>query len=190
MGQSLQDQLIGSGLVNKKQARKAAQDKKQQSQRKKKNKGGKPDNTPSEQQQIAREAAKAAETKRAQDKAQSEKANAERAEREAKAAAEQLIDRHRVAREPAPEDDPPYSYTMNGHIRRLPVSRNQRTRIANGRLAIVARGEQVFLIERRIAERLLEKIPERVCMVELAGEPETDPDDPYAGYEVPDDLMW
>ncbi len=188
MGQSLQDQLLNSGLANKKQARKAVQDKKSKNTRKKKNKSG-ANTGPTEQEQIAREAAEAAQAKRAQDKAQSEKANAERAAREEKAAAEQLIDRHRVAREPAPEADPPYSYTMGGRIRRLPVSRSQRTQLANGRLAIVARGEQVFLVERRIAERLIERIPDRVCMVEDTP-PETDPDDPYAGYEVPDDLMW
>ena len=42
MGQSLQDQLLNSGLANKKQARKAVQDKKSKSARKKKNKGGAP----------------------------------------------------------------------------------------------------------------------------------------------------
>lgn len=188
MGQSLQDQLLASGLANKKQARKAKQDKARQKPKKNQKKNAPAPDT--EQDRIAREAAAAAEAKRARDRQQSAAANEKRREKERRAAVDQLIARHVVAREPAPEDDPPYSFTMDGRIRRLSVSRNQRARLADGRLGIVRRGENSLLVERRIAERLIEMIPERVVLNTPTPSAADDPDDPYAGYEVPDDLMW
>ncbi|RJS93086.1 DUF2058 domain-containing protein [Salinisphaera sp. Q1T1-3] len=189
MGQSLQDQLLKAGLANSKQARKAQQDKtgKKNKNRKKKSQRA-PADAPSE---LSREVVAADAEKRRRDQERARRANAERAGRERSAAADQILAQNTIKREPAPEEDPPFSYTMEGRIRRLPVSRAQRAKLANGELGIVRRGGHTLLVDRATAERLAELIPKRISLAEKAPEAgPTDPEDPYAGYEVPDDLMW
>ncbi|WP_423821206.1 DUF2058 family protein [Salinisphaera sp. SPP-AMP-43] len=185
MGQSLQDQLLQAGIAKPKQAKKARQDKTKR--KKAARKSGQ--NATAEEQALSKKVAADDAARREADRRRAQAANAERAQRERAAQAKQIVEDHRVAIDKPAEDDPPYSYNMNGRIRRLPVSRAQRQQLANGQLAIVRHFGDTSLVDRETAERLETLIPKKVWRI-VAQPSEPDPDDPYAGYEVPDDLMW
>lgn len=185
MGQSLQDQLLNAGIAKPKQAKKARQDKTRRN--KAARKSGKPQATA--EQALSKEVDAAQAAKRAADRKRAQKANAEREQREQKRQVTQIIDENRIDIGTPPEGEPPYSYTVKGRIRRLPVSRDQRQRLANGKLAIVRYDGKTSLISTATAERLEALIPKSVFR-NSAPENTSDPDDPYADYEIPDDLMW
>lgn len=186
MGQSLQDQLLKAGIAKPKQAKKARQDKTRRN--KAARKSGQPQATA--EQKLAKEVDAAHAAKRAADRKRASKANAEREQREKKRQVIQIIDENRIEIETPSADEPPYSYTMKGRIRRLPVSRDQRQRLANGRLAIVRYDGNTSLVDIATAERLEALVPKAISRNNAPEDDASDPDDPYAGYEVPDDLMW
>ncbi|HET7313406.1 DUF2058 domain-containing protein [Salinisphaera sp.] len=186
MGQSLQDQLLKAGIAKPKQANKARQDKARKN--KAARRAGK--QSPTEQQNLSKEVDAAQAAKRQADRRRAQAANAEREQRERKRRAIQIIQENRIAIETPEADEPPYSYTVKGKIRRLPVSREQRRRLASGGLAIVRYDGATSLVDTATAERLEALIPKAISRVTETGNNAPDPDDPYAGYEVPDDLMW
>lgn len=185
MGQSLQDQLVNAGVAKPKQAKKARKDKTKRN--KAARKSGQPNST--EEQKLSREVDTAAANKRAADRKRAQATNAQREQREKKRQVIQIINENRVKIETPGEDEPAYSYTLKGRIRRLPVSRDQRQRLADGKLAIVRYDGETSLVKKAIAERLEQLAPQAVTR-NSPKQDTTDADDPYAGYEVPDDLMW
>lgn len=186
MAQSLQEQLLKAGIAKPKQAKKARQDKARRSKTARKQ--GNSQTT--EEQQLARQVDAAEAAKRAADRKRAQAANAERKQRENKRQAIQIIKDNRLEIETPPQDEPPYSYKIKGRIRRLPVSRKQRQRLADGKLAIVRYDGETSLVNIATAERLEQLIPKSMFRNDPAPQDTPDPDDPYAGFEVPDDLMW
>lgn len=186
MGQSLQDQLLKAGVAKPKQAKKARRDKTRSN--KAARKAGTSGNT--DQQDLSKDIAADQAAKREADRRRAKAANAEREQRERKRQAIQIISENRIATETPEADEPPYSYTVKGKIRRLPVSRDQRRRLADGKLAVVRYDGETSLVDAATAERLETLIPKAISRVTEAQKATPDPNDPYAGYEVPDDLMW
>jgi hypothetical protein len=58
-----------------------------------------------------------------------------------------------------------------------------------GRLVIVCQGENSELVPRVIADKIAERDATMVVRVNKTNN-EIDADDPYAAYQIPDDLMW
>jgi hypothetical protein len=54
---------------------------------------------------------------------------------------------------------------------------------------IVCQGEAIELVPRTIAEKIAERDPSIVVTVNRSATAIAE-DDPYAAYQVPDDLMW
>lgn len=185
MSSSLQDQLLQAGIAKPKQAKKARRDKAQRNKAARKQ--GQTGTTA--EQQLSREVQAAAAAKRAADRQRALKANAEREQRERKRQVIQIIDDNRIKIEAPPTDEPPYSYTLKGKIRRLHVSKGQRQQLAAGRLAIVHYDGKTSLINAATAERL-EKLTPKAVFRNTGSDDTPAADDPYAGFEVPDDLMW
>lgn len=186
MSQSLRDQLLKSGLASQKQARKARQSKGRSKKAARQNKS----QQTTEQQQLAQEVAAARKAQRQADRQRSADAKAQREQRERKRQAIAIIKQNRIAIETPSEDEPPYSYTIKGRIKRLPVNRSQRQKLADGRLAIVRYDGETSLVDIPTAERLETLIPQAVVRNPPRRDDKPDPNDPYAGYEIPDDLMW
>lgn len=185
MSSSLQDQLLQAGIAKPKQAKKARRDKAQRSKAARKQ--GQHKTTA--EQHLAREVEAARAAKRAGDRERAQKANAVRAQRESKRQMIQIIDDNRIKIEAPPADEPPYSYTLKGKIRRLHVSKGQRQQLAAGRLAIVHYDGKTSLVNAATAERLEQLTPKAVFRNSVSDDTPA-ADDPYAGFEVPDDLMW
>lgn len=184
MAKSLQEQLLQSGAAKPKQAKKARREKAQSE--KAARRAGK---TPAEQQELARQVAQAEARKREHDRQLNAEQKAQREARELDHSVAQIISRNRVASAADDRDSVAYSYTIATHIHRIEVSDSQRRDLAAGRLAVARHRDSAALVPRSVAQRLMEKIPEQVWLV-CAEEESPDADDPYAEYQVPDDLMW
>ena len=81
-----------------------------------------------------------------------------------------------------------YNFTHNNKIERIHVSAKVQEHLMAGRLVIVRIGEATELVPRVIADKIAERDASLVVQVKKAAE--VDPDDPYAAYKIPDDLMW
>ncbi|MBO9470861.1 DUF2058 domain-containing protein [Endozoicomonas sp. G2_2] len=184
MSKTLQEQLLQSGIAKPKQAKKARREKTRQAQAARRD--GK---TPDEQAALAREIAAKDAGKRDYDRRLNEQRKAQREAQEKQQMAAQIIDQNRIKAEGDGDNAVAYNYTVKGKIKRIMVSDAQRRSLAAGRMAIVRHRGNAALVTAAIAERLQPLIPERVWLA--TPEDDTpDPDDPYAAYQVPDDLMW
>jgi len=184
MAKSLQEQLLQSGLAKPKQVKKARREK-AVSEKAARKEG----RAPAEQQALQQQVAAAEAEKRERDKRLNAEQKAEREARELEHSVAQIIDRNRVAAQADSEEQVPYSYTIDKQIRRIEVSNEQRADLAQGRLAIVRHRDVSSLVPKAVAARLMEKVPAQVWLV-TSKEESVDADDPYAEYQVPDDLVW
>ena len=171
MSLSLRDQLLKAGLVNEKQAKQAG--KQQQKQQRLVKKGQ------AEQDTSQRDAAlKAHELNRQQQ---------EKAEQKARIAqVKQLIEGSRL---PKLTTEDYYNFVDDKKVKRLSVNKLMRDKLSSGSLAIVRSGGGYEVIPREAALKIQERDPLRVILLNTPTEA-ADVDDPYAAYQVPDDLMW
>lgn len=180
MGNSLQDQLLKSGLIDAKQAKKAKAGKAPPKRGKKKGKAAPPlsESAQAAKQALAEKAARDRELE-AQRKAD--------ADRKALAAqVKQIVKQHRVDRDGADID---YHFTDDNKVRKLAVTAAVQAAIIKGRLDIVRVGDRYDVVPADIADKIRQRDASAV-MARNAAEKAADPDDPYADYQVPDDLMW
>ena len=76
-------------------------------------------------------------------------------------------------------------------VKRLSVNTLMRNKLSNGSLAIVHHGGGYEVIPREAALKIQERAPERIVQLNILTESQVpDEDDPYAAYQIPDDLMW
>lgn len=179
---SLQDQLMNSGLVNKQKAKQAQTEKRRQAKQKKK-KGAV---VVSDVQMAVQEKTDAQKQK---DLAKNQKTQAELAERAAHGKLIQMIAQH-CEKDYQGELD--YHFTYDNKVKRISVNQTIQQGLIKGLFAICVLNEEFYLINKEAAEKLRE-IDESVLVAlhdQSKVAPESDQDDPYAEFAVPDDLMW
>lgn len=196
MNNALRDQLLKAGLVTEQQVKKA-DEKRTAPKRKGKKNAGKParkqgSKAPAKKSNPEMDLASAYAARNQQERREREAA--ERAKREAAARKKaikneirDLVRRHQVNK---PEADTPYNFLVGDKIKRVYVTPEQNSALARGELAIVFQDGKRCLIPAESAARIHELDPERIIIRNTPEAPDTGKDDPYAGYEVPDDLMW
>jgi uncharacterized protein YaiL (DUF2058 family) len=183
MGKSFQEQLLQLGLVDKK---KASQTKKQQHQNKKQNsKAGKKHIVVDENALLAQQAE---EKKKARARKLNLQREAKLQKRADDAQVKQLVEQYRLEKD---DRGIAYRFTVTGKIQRIFVAREVADQLSDGRLGIVGLAGQYEVVPKTIIEKI-QLVSDRVFVnINAASSREgTDPDDPYAGYEVPDDLVW
>jgi len=179
MSMSLRDQLLKAGLVNEKQAKQAVKQKQKQSRMEHR---GQAEKDRSQEEAVlqaqAEKLAKDQELNRAQEEKKRRKAE--------QAQIKQLIETSRL---PKLTTEDYYNFVDDKKVKRLSVNVMMRDKLSKGSLAIVRYEGRYEVVPRATAERIQERDPKRVVLLNVqSGEP--DPDDPYAAYQVPDDLMW
>ena len=182
MGNSLQDQLLKAGLVDEEQVTKAnkSKQKHQRQQPKAKKKARKkPTLTP---EQI-----KTRDEKAARDRELNERRNEARKQREIAAQIKQMVDANRHPPSD-PENDVPFYFENKGKVKTMHVAPATRDMIASGKLVIVNANGKFELVPPDIAEKIRQRNP--ALVIDLPKEEKPAEDDPYADYQVPDDLMW
>jgi len=178
VGNSLRDQLLKAGLVDKQQVKQVRASKRKQDKRS--GGQGSPD---AEERQRARQAA----TEKARRDRELNRQRQEAARRKAEAnELRQLIHANRI---PQGEGDIAYSFLDGDSIRRLYVTAEQRNRLAQGTLAVVRQDTGFELVSTAVAQRIQTR-DERLVMLLNKPEDKGDEDDDYADYKIPDDLMW
>jgi len=177
MAISLQDQLLKAGLASKKQANKVKAEKRKS---KKKPASAEVPVLSQEELQAARDA------KKSRDQQLNLDREAERAKRAAEAEATQIIQQFEIKR--TKDAAIRYNYTYGSKIKSIYVTQEQQTMLSKGTLALaVPEEDQTYIIPPDAAEKIAVRKPEWVIQ---AVKEQIDDDDPYAAYQIPDDLMW
>ncbi|AKX48825.1 nucleoprotein/polynucleotide-associated enzyme [Thiopseudomonas alkaliphila] len=176
---SLRDQLLKAGLVNQKQAKQAEKQQRKQQRLVKKGQA--------EANVTAQEMARKAQEEKALRDQELNREQQEKAELKARRAQiKQLIE---SARLPKFEGDDFYNFVDNKKVKRIAVNELVRNKLSNGSLAIVSHGGGYEIIPREAAEKIEQRDPRRILLLNTATN-EVEADDPYADYQIPDDLMW
>lgn len=172
---SLKDQLVKAGLANAKKVRRAEHEKRQMA---------KDPNAETADKLAAKALAEKAERDRELNRLQQD----EKDRRAVAAQVRQLIETHRISRDGG---DVPYQFTDDKKIKKLYVRPAQQTQLASGQIAVVRLGEGYELVPTVVAEKVRQRDEAAVVLLN-ARKPAAagDEDDPYAAYQIPDDLMW
>ncbi len=183
MGNSLVDQLKKTGLVNKTKAQNFKHD--QYKNKKQKSKKG-----AAEQINEAKVLAQKAQAEKVERDRQISKQQNEKAERKAIAAQIiQLIETHRVEDS---DGEIAYHFTDANVVKRMFVSERSQQHLVSGYLSIAKLGDSYALVPKPVAEKIKQR--DAQCIIEQSPQSDTvhntDEDDPYADYEIPDDLIW
>lgn len=179
MGLSLRDQLLKAGLVNEKQAKQAGKQKQKEQRLVHKNQAQK--------DETARLAALQAQAEKAARDQELNRQQQEKAEQKARAAqVKQLIEQSRL---PKLTSEDYYNFVDDKKVKRIAVNDLMRDKLSRGSLAIVRHGGAYEVIPREAALRIQEREPNRVVLLNVQDQA-PDADDPYAAYQIPDDLMW
>jgi uncharacterized protein len=180
MGNPFQDQFLKAGVVTKQQVKKAqsSSNKKKKEQRSKKN------NVVDENKLKAQQAAK--------EKADRDKALNQRKEDQAKQKAisteiDQLITSNLIKRDEACEII--YNFEHRKKVNRIYINADMKQRVIDGKLGIARIDGRYELIPKLIAEKIQQRNEKRVILFENE-EQTIDANDPYAEFQVPDDLIW
>lgn len=178
---SLQDQLLKAGLVDEKKAKKAKQAKNKQEKLKRKNKIETVD-----------------EAKLAAEKAQAEKVERDRQlnlqrkqEAEQKAITAQIRQLIEMNRQEKSAGDVTYNFTDGNKVTHIYVDERQQKQLSNGHLAIVRFDGNYEIVPTTVSEKIAMR-DESYLVYCNRGKEDTvvDEEDPYAEFQVPDDLMW
>lgn len=185
MSKSLQEQLLGAGVANRKQAVKAKKAKNQKVKQRKSGIVTEDETAIKLQQEQEAKAERDRELNRQRDEAAAKKA--------VLAQIKQIIEHSRL---PRPKDsDVRFNFTDDGRIKYLQVTEEQQRHLSRGFLAIVQYDEAYELIPTTAAEKIKSREAGMIVtwnknapISEHQDQP--DEEDPYADYEIPDDLMW
>ena len=179
MGSSLKDQLLKTGVANKQQAHDV--DNERRKKRKQKSGGAAHDTD------AVKEHARRLQVEKAAHDRELNRQRNEQLERKAVAAQiRQLIEANRMPRE---NGETAYSFVDAAIVRKIYVTDEIAGELGRGLLSIVRFSDRYEVVPAAVAG----KISERDASVVVAhGQPAppSDEDDPYADYQVPDDLMW
>jgi uncharacterized protein len=176
---SLQEQLLKAGLVDKNKVKKVNQDKSKQ-QKVERRTG----------EQTVNEARLAALETQRKNAERARELNAQRdAAARQKAAMAQIAQMVEKNRQSKGRGDIAYNFTHGTKIERIYVSAAVQSHLIAGRLAIVCLGGVTELVPRVIADKIAERDASLVVKVNKPST-EIDADDPYAEYQIPDDLTW
>lgn len=192
MANAFGDQLLKAGLVTKKQVKKVQQKKYQQAKKQRKTKVVKVDEN---KLRLKQEQAK----KIARDKALNHQKNIQAEKKAITAQIKQLIqlNQQEKSHNKNPEDDIAYNFveTVDNkqQIKTIHISDNVKNALSAGLLAIAKLEEHYELVPKAIAEKIKLRDDSIIILLNEKTQQtnnDTNEEDPYADYQIPDDLMW
>lgn len=202
MSKSLRDQLVAAGLASKADAKKAEKqtDAGRRRRNKSKARGKAVRSKPNldDPAVLAKERARQARYEKvAQDKARAQEQNERAARIALRAEIKQLVVQHDQRRKDTREDDVPYNFVHDRHVKRFYVGADQVPLLSRGELIVVHNKGKYYLIDRETAERVKAKDPGWIVVAHDGKDDDTsssqrlaDEEAAYEGFEIPDDLDW
>ena len=175
---SLQDQLLKAGIVDQKKAKKIQQEKRKTAKSAPKGHTQVDENKERAQRAFAEKAERDRELNRQHQAAGEKKA--------IQAQIVQLIRMNRVER----GGEIPYQFTDGRKIKKIFVSPKQQDELTRGQLAIARLEGRYELLPAATARKIMQRDIEVIVLLNEKSQTVVDEDDPYAAYQIPDDLMW
>lgn len=175
---SLQDQLLKAGVVDTQKAKKLNKEKRKQA---KQQKG----------QAVVDETKQAAKQALAEKDARSREINRQKQlEADKKAIEAQIIQLINTNRVPRKHGEIAYQFTDTKTIKRLYVSQQLQDQLSKGLLAIAKIGDNYELVPAGIADKICQRDAAFIVSHHQKSAETIAEDDPYADFQIPDDLMW
>jgi uncharacterized protein len=178
---SLQEQLLKAGLVSDAKAKTVKTEKRKQEKLKLKN-----------NVEVVDEAKQLAEKAKAEQFEKDRLLNQQKAlEVEKKAITaqiKQLLDEQKLSQDP---EGVAYHFTDGTTVKKVYVSESLRDSLIRGRAAIIKFEKAYYVVNAEAAEKI--SIRNATCVLVFnkgSTIAETTQDDPYADFQIPDDLMW
>lgn len=174
MAKSLQDQLLKAGLVTAHKAKQIKHEK----------------HTLNKQPQVAdeiKQLARQAQAEKVQRDRDNNRLQQQEAELKAVAAQiQQLIRQHRLD---LSNGEIAYQFADDNKIKKIFITAAQRQQLAQGQLGIVKYETTYELVPAEIAEKIRQRDSGAVLAL-LSRQTAETTDQSYAGYDIPDDLIW
>lgn len=177
---SLQDQLLQAGLINKQKAKQAKSQKRKQAKAVRK---GQAEKDLTLQQQIQQQQA----DKQAKDRQLNQQRQAEFDAKAAIAKVKQMIQQLALTQY---QGDNRYNFALDGTVKSLLVDDITQNALIKGRLGICRFEEQISLLPAEAANKIAAVDSAYLVLLNDSQPVEVDEDDPYADFQIPDDLMW
>lgn len=176
---ALQAQLLKAGLVDQKKAKKISKQTQHQQRL-----GQNPD------AELKANLTQAQQEKRAKDQALNQEKQRQLAEKSLKANIEQMIQQHKVHDFAG---DVTYQFIDDNKVKKVYINQSVYNALVAGTL-VIARSQMGYAyLPKPLAERIETKMTGFLVNFptnSLENTQQTDEDDPYADYVIPDDLMW
>ena len=179
MGNSLRDQLLKKGLVTKKQVNKALNEKRASRSKKGNRKTGEDD-------EIQKKIQQAREEQSARVRELNRQKNDTAREKEIQDQIRQIINKNVIE----VEGDISFHFVDNKKIKKLFVSKKIAEDLSKGRMAVVKEDERYSVVPAKAAIQIQDRKAECVILLNTPETKDSDPDDPYAEFPIPDDLEW
>lgn len=176
---SLQDQLLKAGLADEKKAKAIRNEKRKQ--RKQQPKGA------VQESEAEIRARKAREEKAERDRQLNLQRQKEAEKKAIQAQIRQLVETNRLDRS---RGETSYQFVDGKKIKKILVDDTMVDQLSRGRLAVVRLGENYDVVPEKVARKIMERDESAVVVLHDRKQDDQGEDDPYAGYEIPDDLMW
>ncbi|SDS08074.1 hypothetical protein SAMN05216198_1130 [Halopseudomonas litoralis] len=176
MVNSLQAQLLKSGLVDEKKLKQAQRAKKKAAK-----------NTPDKVHDTAAAVEKARNEKAERDRQLNLQRQEEAARRDREAQAKQLIAQAKLDRSGG---ETAYQFVAKNKVKKIYVTEEQFDKLSRGTLGIVRLSGHFEVIPLDVAEKVAERAPHWPVVIARVEAEQPAEDDPYADFKVPDDLMW
>jgi uncharacterized protein YaiL (DUF2058 family) len=181
---SLQEQLLKAGLTTKQKTRQANSDKRKK--RKQKQSGLEVEE--SIQEQVRQDVEKAKAEKIAKDIELNAQKKAALLAKEQFNRILQILQHHVIK---GTNGECEYNYTFGTKIKKLFVDEKTQKALINGRLALCGVDDITYIVTAETAEKVA-TIDESVILLQNTKviDEQLDEEDPYAAFQIPDDLMW
>lgn len=186
---SLKDQLLKAGLIDQSKASKAEREQRKQDHQKTakaKKKAQKSGEAIVDEAKLLADQARQEQAERSRELNRQQREQAEH--KAIQAQIRQLIDMNRIDRK---RGDIAYQFADGNTIKKVYLTTKLQDQLAYGVIALVRFGDGYELVPKQVAEKIAQR--DAACiLVQNTGssQPAAVEDDPYADYQIPDDLMW
>ncbi|MCH9698430.1 MAG: DUF2058 domain-containing protein [Gammaproteobacteria bacterium] len=182
MANSLQDQLLKAGAINKQKANQV------KAEKRKKNKQNRQAKTQVDAEKLAIQKAQA--EKALKDKQLNQQKQQLLQSKAIDAQIQQLIETHSIQLNQDQNDDIAYHFQVGNTVKTIYVNPSLRTQLSDGKMAIIKFDNRYIILPVSVAEKTHELKSELLIIINQPGEDDADSIDGYEGYDVPSDLIW
>ena len=99
----------------------------------------------------------------------------------------QLINTNTIVRS---SGETAFQFTDDGKIKKIYVTPKLPNELIKGQIAIAKLNDEYALLPAKVADKIKQREQHSIVLLNNNEEIEVDVDDPYADYQIPDDLMW